>query len=221
MIKMVREPHPGFAKLYFMLEEQLLQPKYDLHGFTVPSLITTEPVDDPILLEAQEASAEAALADAAPRGAHFTLEANSHDEAIEKAREQQKAYFSRLSTGMYVLLLLIPVVIFGLTIYSVYREKQLRRSLAFAVSIIALLAGVLMLWPMPAWINGPLDRLGYVMEWLSYEAAIVGVGLLVLGPISFLVLAWDAWRHKELSEGSASFASDGHWRRCHSLLRCS
>ena len=27
------EQDPGFAKLYFLLEQELLTPKYDLHGF--------------------------------------------------------------------------------------------------------------------------------------------------------------------------------------------
>ena len=30
------EQDPGFAKLYFMLEQELLQPKYELHGFSRP-----------------------------------------------------------------------------------------------------------------------------------------------------------------------------------------
>nr|MBA3534587.1 hypothetical protein [Ardenticatenales bacterium] len=40
------EQDPGFAKLYFMLEAELLQPKYDLHGFSIPDLLTTQPVSD-------------------------------------------------------------------------------------------------------------------------------------------------------------------------------
>ena len=29
---------PGFARLYFMLEAEILTPRYDLHGFSVPDL---------------------------------------------------------------------------------------------------------------------------------------------------------------------------------------
>jgi uncharacterized protein YfaS (alpha-2-macroglobulin family) len=36
---------PGFAKLYFLLEAELLRPKYDIHGFSVPDLLGEVPED--------------------------------------------------------------------------------------------------------------------------------------------------------------------------------
>ena len=43
------EQDPGFAKLYFLLESEILTPRYDLHGFSVPDLVTGLPTSDPLL----------------------------------------------------------------------------------------------------------------------------------------------------------------------------
>ena len=65
------EQDPGFAKLYFMLEAELLQPKVELHGFGIPELISEPyPVDDPVLREAQEGAGKAALASAIQHRRH-------------------------------------------------------------------------------------------------------------------------------------------------------
>jgi uncharacterized protein YfaS (alpha-2-macroglobulin family) len=56
------EQDPGFAKLYFLLEQELLQPKYELHGFA-PSraLLDRAPADT-----AQQTAAQASLAQTQP-----------------------------------------------------------------------------------------------------------------------------------------------------------
>ena len=33
------EQDPGFARLYFMLEAEILTPRYDIHGLSVPDLM--------------------------------------------------------------------------------------------------------------------------------------------------------------------------------------
>ncbi len=35
----LQEQDPGFAKLYFLLEQELLEPKFDLHGMTFTELM--------------------------------------------------------------------------------------------------------------------------------------------------------------------------------------
>ncbi|TLN03480.1 hypothetical protein FDZ74_14705, partial [bacterium] len=56
------EQDPGFAKLYFLLESQLLEPKYDLHGFSVPEMIQGVSSDDPKFEQALGRTGQAAMA---------------------------------------------------------------------------------------------------------------------------------------------------------------
>jgi uncharacterized protein YfaS (alpha-2-macroglobulin family) len=37
----LQEQDPGFLKLYFLLEKALMEPKYDVHGFTLPAIMQT------------------------------------------------------------------------------------------------------------------------------------------------------------------------------------
>jgi uncharacterized protein YfaS (alpha-2-macroglobulin family) len=74
------------------LEQELLQPRYELHGFSIPELILQEPTGDPILRQAQEGAAQASLADAAPKEARFSLKVNSRDENLQDAYRRQAEY---------------------------------------------------------------------------------------------------------------------------------
>ena len=56
------EQDPGFAKLYFLLEQELLRPKYELHGFGCPICSGGSSASDPALRAAQEDAARASLA---------------------------------------------------------------------------------------------------------------------------------------------------------------
>jgi len=197
------EQDPGFAKLYFMLEQQLLQPKYDLHGFSIPDLLTTEPVDDPALRTAQESTAQAALAEAVPVSDRFTLRANSHEDNIEKIRLQQVSYFTTLSKGLFGLLLLLPMMVLGLMGWTQRKQPHFRRSLALALAVVGLLLLLFFLWPVPEWASGPFDRIGFVMEALFELGEAFGLLLLAVGLLSFLVLIWHSWREKEQALGWA------------------
>ena len=82
------EQDPGFAKIYFLLEKELQQPRYQIKGFTWGQVMQVPPVgqvDNLSLREAQDTSAKAALALAAERG--FTLSGNSHDEKAQRIQE--------------------------------------------------------------------------------------------------------------------------------------
>ncbi|MEM7798661.1 MAG: MG2 domain-containing protein, partial [Chloroflexota bacterium] len=66
------EQDPGFAKLYFMLEEELMAPKVQLRGFSVPDQLTPIPFEgadgedpiEPTLISARNTAAQATLAEA-------------------------------------------------------------------------------------------------------------------------------------------------------------
>lgn len=125
------EQDPGFAKLYFLLEEELLQPKYDLHGFSVPDLVGGVPVSAESLVTAIEDTAQASLSAATPQSVRFSLEANSHQEAMQRAFDRQENYFGKLSVGLYGLFLALPLSVLGVNVYALWRDKHLVRSLGF------------------------------------------------------------------------------------------
>ncbi|MCJ7550874.1 MAG: MG2 domain-containing protein, partial [Anaerolineae bacterium] len=111
------EQDPGFAKLYFMLEEELLAPKFELHGFSIPEMIT-DPCprsgDDactPPVLEAQADAGKAALASAISAADPFTLEANSHEQAMARAYDRQQTFYKALATGSFGLFLVLPLAV--------------------------------------------------------------------------------------------------------------
>lgn len=196
------EQDPGFAKLYFLLEQELLQPKYDLHGFSVPELISKEPVSDPQLRQAQEGAARASMAEAETHLAGFSLQANSHHDAIQRSRERQQTYFTKLSSGLYGLLLVIPLVAFSLSAFAVWRQKRLGRSLLLVLGLLVAAFVVVVLWPHP-WARTPLDRLGAFMEWISWRGEGLILALALLGLIGFVGLIVVAWRRSDRALGWA------------------
>ncbi len=148
------EQDPGFAKLYFMLEAELLQPRYELHGFGIPELISEpSPVDDPALRKAQEGAGKAALASAIKQVSPFSLNANSHEQAMTRAYEKQRKFYTGLAKGAFGLLLVVPLsvmVLSGIAVWRSAEQKCWRRLLgsvgmAFGmlIALALMLAGLL------------------------------------------------------------------------------
>jgi len=84
----------GFPKLFSMLEDELLNPKYDLHGFGLNELVSGYPVNSQSFYAAIEDVATASLAENIPQRVFFSLAANSHQETVEKAYENQRNRFN-------------------------------------------------------------------------------------------------------------------------------
>jgi hypothetical protein len=172
------EQDPGFAKLYFMLEQELLEPKYDLHGFSVPDFLGVEPVSDPQLRLAQEGAAKASLAEAAMDLPAFSLQANSHEQAVRNARDLRATYLGRVGAVLLGFVVLIPLVIMGLTVTAVWRQGNFWRSLGLAVGALVAFAAVsfvlilLAMWVAPVAVVG-----GFALVGLAIVALI---GLIVL-----------------------------------------
>lgn len=176
------EQDPGFAKLYFLLEAELLQPRYQLGGFSVPDLLQSAPVDDPLLRQAQEGAAQATLAEAAPQNVAFSLNVNSRDDNLRRASEQRAGYFSGLSAALFGLLLLVPLAVMGITAVSLWRQQQFWRSLGWSVGVIVVFI-----------LLGMVGLLNELANWLSWRGEGVLIVLLLLGVVSFLALTVYAW----------------------------
>jgi hypothetical protein len=197
------EQDPGFAKLYFMLEAQLLEPKYDIHGFSVPDLVQ-QPPDDPTLQRALEGAAQASMASAAGLTNPFTLQLNSHDIKIEEAYARQGAFFTAVSRGLLVVEVLIPLAIAGLMVASVRKQGSLSRSITIFLGFLLLLTLVFFLIPAPDWIGSrPLDRLSYFFDELSYRGQWIALFAALGGFLGFIALVVYSFIRKDKRLGLA------------------
>jgi hypothetical protein len=201
------EQDPGFAKLYFMLERELLAPKYDLHGFSVPDLIRGLPSEDPQLRQAVDGAAQASLSAASVSYAGrspFSLQANSHEDAVRNAQQKQTTFFTYLSKILYGLLLALPLALLILTGWVLWKQKTLGRGVLIGVGILVIIAILFLIWPLGPdadWVRTPLDR----MEWLHYHLSYNTGDLLTVSAIfaaaSFLTLMVIAVLRKDTALG--------------------
>ncbi|MGD2206176.1 MAG: alpha-2-macroglobulin family protein, partial [Anaerolineae bacterium] len=201
----LQEQDPGFAKLYFLLERELMEPKFDLHGLSFPELLRD--AEEAALQDAQNAAAKASLAGigASP----FGLNANSRDVKARQAEERQARIFQAISTILLPFLLLIPLGIVGALGYSLWRDRVLGRSLAVGVGLplVLLCWFTVTLWLIPLpnapWADNPLDKLEYLISELG-PALLCLVGPAILGGlVGGVGLAVRAVRKHELSLGLA------------------
>jgi uncharacterized protein YfaS (alpha-2-macroglobulin family) len=184
------ESDPGFAKLYFLLEQEILQPRYDLHGYGLPDLVGGLPETDPALERAASLAAQASLSEAVRGGgAGFSLSANSREDAMQRAAERQRAFFTGFSWAAFALFLAIPLAIAGLCVAALLREKSLRGSIWPALAILSLCALAVTLVPSPhGSYGGPLGNLAGWLDWLGSQGASWLVGWVVASLASYLGL---------------------------------
>lgn len=183
------EQDPGFAKLYFLLEQELLQPKYDLHGFSIPDLLRTEPVGDAALRAAQEGAAAASLAAAAPQFVNFSLQANSHDETMRIAYERQSAYFTNLSAALFGLMLLMALGIAAITAVAVWRSGEFWGKLGTAV-------GLSVVWVLSAF------GLLFLIDQFFWRSGETVLGIVALACLACtFALGAVAWRSRDRALG--------------------
>ncbi|MDO8588881.1 MAG: alpha-2-macroglobulin family protein [Armatimonadota bacterium] len=89
----LQEMQPGLEKIYFMLEKELAEPKFEIHGVTPKDIVEgPRPLPRPLGLEKQEAAkalfAAAQKEQLSSEKQPFTLQANSFQAKMVKAREQ-------------------------------------------------------------------------------------------------------------------------------------
>lgn len=123
------EQDPGFAKLYFLLQKELLEPKYQVKGFTLPEVVAYQPqAKPPEVRVAQTQSANAAWALATPFD--FVLRANSQPEKRAAASKAQTEGFNNLAATLALVLSLVPLALAGFVVASLATKQVLGKSLA-------------------------------------------------------------------------------------------
>ena len=196
----LQEQDPGFLKLYFLLERELMEPKYQIKYWSWQEVMAPPETQEEAILAAQDVSAKAALA-AAPASS-FGLTADSHGEKLRQAKENQASYATKIAGGLFPLTLLIPGAIAVLAGIALAREKVFWKSLLIGIGLLGLLALALWVAPAPDWYDTPLDKLGYFLgdildEWALLCLPLVGlVGLIGLG-----ALVWRAFKEPDRNLG--------------------
>ena len=181
----LQEQDPGFARLYFLLEQELLEPEFDLHGLSFPQLMGD--VQESEQRHAQNTAAKASLAGLGT--APFGLRANSHQLKDSRAQEMQASILATLSKVLYPVLILVPLVAALALGLALRRERVLGRSLAVGLGLpflaVCWLVAILFLIPLPGapWAATPLDKLGYLLESLG-PALLCLVGPALLGGLA-------------------------------------
>ena len=121
----VMEQDPGFAKLYFLLQKELLEPKYQIKGFTLPEVLTS--TRDVQLRTTQDRAARAAWAPLPVSG--MTVNVNSRPLKIQAAEQSRQNGLSTVSNLALVGLVLVPVGLWVTVILGLHATGILRRAL--------------------------------------------------------------------------------------------
>lgn len=81
------ELQPGLEKIYFTLEKELMEPKYEIHGLKPVDVVLDQPLPvRPVLQDAQRQRAAEMLFAAVPTGADFDFRVNTYQQRWEKLK---------------------------------------------------------------------------------------------------------------------------------------
>jgi hypothetical protein len=175
---------PGFAKLYFLLEQELLEPFYQIKGpvlslskgFELPAAISPSEDVEQIRL-AQDEAAKATWAGAPVLAAPRPI--NSRQEKMSGVLLAQQKGFERIGQASNAGLILIPLLLWVVVLVALRRAGVVKRSLvrlAVASVVILLLGGCLAGW---------FIALGEMFYYFDQEyvliplAVVFGLGMLV------------------------------------------
>lgn len=184
----LQEKESGFERLYFELEEELMQPRYMIYGITLPELIY-EP--QPMVDEQVRAQAGNILMAAAEGEDRFSLKASSRVDKEQEIERKKDDYFLGLFKFTKLLLILIPLSILGLAVYGHRNEKKnLLKDFGLSIPLLlgtAALVGVLF-WIITMFANS----VGYRQRDAIYTIELV---ILAITFISTIILS--VWARKK------------------------
>ena len=80
------ELQPGLEKIYFMLEKELMEPKYEIHGLRPTGLLQPNPGPLPLRRDVERQRAAAMLLCAVPRKADFEIQVDTYQQRFEQVR---------------------------------------------------------------------------------------------------------------------------------------
>ncbi|MCK4471778.1 MAG: hypothetical protein KAW49_08325, partial [Anaerolineae bacterium] len=117
---------PGFAKLYFLLEQELLEPFYQIKGFELPAAISPSE-DVKCIRVAQDDAAKATWAGAPVLALPRPI--NSRQEKMDGVLLAQQKGFERIGQASTVGLILVPLLLWVVVLVALRRAGVVKRSL--------------------------------------------------------------------------------------------
>ena len=181
----LQQQDPGFLKLYFLLEAELLQPRYDLHGWTLPAVLSQEQ-----LTTAQDQAAQAALAPYGGTGLFMRdtrAAAQTRLQALTRTLQSERA--AQALPFLYPITLVLPLATLALALGHAQRQQRLLPGLGLA------LLGALGLF-----VLGRLILTASFTFWFDEVIWRYGLGLL-FGMAFFSLVAWIALLARSLQRG--------------------
>jgi 5-hydroxyisourate hydrolase-like protein (transthyretin family) len=165
---------PGFAKLYFLLERELLEPFYQVKGFELPAAM---PPDQAQVRAAQDEAAKATWADAPTSSP--ALATVTRQEKMAAAYEAQEKGFERIGRDAALGMILVPLLLWVVALVALKRAQVLRQSLKRLVVV----SGVILL------LGGCLFS-GLGEDALDAAFSVPSALVFGLGWLAFLAYAW-------------------------------
>jgi hypothetical protein len=171
---------PGFAKLYFLLEQELLEPFYQVKGFQPPATI---PPDEELVRLAQDDAAKATWAGAPVLAAPQPI--NSRQEKMSGVRSAQQRGFERVGQASAVGMMLIPPLLWAVVVMALRGTGIVKRALkrlAIAVGVLVLVGGCLIGWAV---------AMAQTFYYFDPEDVLIPLAVLLgLGVLAFVGYAW-------------------------------
>ena len=197
----LEEARPGLERVYFALQEELLEPRYEIHGHLSPSALAASPDE-----AASGANAEVVLAAARGIDGPGEASAGSYGERLqEKIRRVESA-----TRSLWALVALSPSILFGyllLLLLAFGAVRLFKRRVVACDDELEVAAmrrrfrGLVVLWVFAFWV--PLLGAAAAAALAGYrykeEAAIVAGIVLALGSIVGLFLSSRSIRRASLS----------------------
>jgi len=198
----LQEMDPGFLKLYFLLEKELMTPKYDIHGFNIPALMS--PGDGPTYTAqdqaAQDQAAQASLAGTTMGGGH-TLAINTREEKMRQLEERRGALLHAAGLAVLPVTLLLPLGMLAVVGVTLARAQVLGRSLLTGLAAVGLLACA----AMPIFLMQILDvRRPHLLGRFFYTGEVISLlagGGILAGFVAWIALLIRAVVKKETERG--------------------
>ena len=175
----LQQQDPGFAKLYFLLEQELMAPFYQIKGFELPASI---PLEEEPIREAQDGATKATWAGAPVTTGRLV---NSREEKIGAVYQAQRRGYEGVGILSALGLIFIPVGLWAVLLVSLWKSGSVGRSLKRLVvvsGVILLVGGCLAGWVL------------VLMESFYYfdpEVVIIPLAaVLVLTVLAYVIYAW-------------------------------
>ncbi len=130
----LQQQDPGFAKLYFLLEQELLEPFYQVKGFA-PLTDTLVPEPEPI----RQAQDEAMRASWAGRATPASTMLNSRALELSTLYRRQEKAFGAIALSSAVILLLALTLLAVITVWFLRRSRTLGPALVRLFGALAVL----------------------------------------------------------------------------------